>query len=146
MYKNHMAELAFRNVRTSSSQESHPPRLQNVLNVWKGKHSGEKQYISTRSGHGCLQSLYKSSGPSGAKTYLGVAIQRGCTVERGQRIIKNKECKLRHSWVSIPPTPLTRYMTLGKILYRSPPQFLNNKMSCFEDEGQNVYIWYIERA
>lgn len=144
MYKNHISEpvqiceLAFRNVRSGSSQESHPPRLQNVLNIWRGRHCGETQDIHARSGPARLQSLYKSSGPSGARNYLGVVTERRCTVARGQRIIKNEECKLRHPWGSIPTTPPTRYTTLGKIVYCSPPRFLNNKRS-FEDR-QRLYV------
>ena len=41
MYKNHTSELAFRNVRTTSSQVL-PPRVQNVLSVWKGRCRGER--------------------------------------------------------------------------------------------------------
>lgn len=56
MYKNHTSELAFRNVRTSSSRVL-PPRVQSVLSIWKGRRRGERQDLNARSIHDRLQLL-----------------------------------------------------------------------------------------
>lgn len=56
MYKNHTSELAFRNVRTSSSRVL-PPRVQSVLSIWKGRRRRERQDLTDRSIHDSLQLL-----------------------------------------------------------------------------------------
>lgn len=134
MYKNHISELAYRNVRTSSSQEFHPLPDCKTFST-----SGEEGIEEGTSAPGQVTDVCSHSarhrGLVGPRTTYMLPYKDELQWSEDRSIIKNKECKLRHSWASIPPTPVTRYMTLGKILNHSPAHFLNKKMSCFEDEG-----------